>query len=137
MPSWTYDQLEVGTKAKVVKTVTDEDICDFARISTDNNPVHLDAEYASKTQFGKRIAHGMFSASLISAVLGANMPGYGTIYLSQTLKFKKPVFLGDTLTAWGEVVEKGEKKRVRIKTWVENQNGEVVTEGEAMTMLTQ
>ena len=137
MPSWTYDQLQVGTKEKVVKTVTDADICDFARISTDNNPVHLDEEYASKTQFGRRIAHGMFSASLISAVLGANMPGYGTIYLSQTLKFKRPVFLGDTLTAWGEVVEKGDKKRVRIKTWVENQNGEVVTEGEAMTMLTQ
>ena len=137
MPSCTYEQLEVGTKAKVVKTVTDQDIRDFARLSTDDNPVHLDAEYAAKTMFKKRIAHGILGASLISAVIGAHMPGYGTIYLSQTLKFKKPVFMGDTLTAWGEVVEKGEKKRVRIKTWIENQNGEVVTEGEAMTMLTQ
>ena len=137
MPSWKYEDLEIGTKDKVVKKVTDEDIRDFARISTDDNPVHLDAEYAAKTQFGKRIAHGIFGAGLISAVIGAHMPGYGTIYLSQTLKFKKPVFLGDTLTAWGEVVEKGEKKRVRIKTWIENQDGEVVTEGEAMTMLTQ
>ena len=137
MPSWKYEELEIGTKAKVAKTVTDEDIRDFARISTDHNPVHLDEEYAKTTQFGKRIAHGMFTASLISAVMGANMPGYGTIYLSQTLKFKKPVFMDDTLTAWAEVVEKGEKKRVRLKTWVENQNGEVVTEGEALTMLTQ
>ena len=137
MPSWKYEELEVGTKASVTKIVTDEDIRDFARLSTDHNPVHLDEEYAKTTQFGRRIAHGMFGAALISAVLGANMPGYGTIYLSQTLKFKKPVFMGDTLTAWAEVVEKGEKKRVRIKTWIENQDGEVVTEGEAMTMLTQ
>lgn len=137
MPSWTYDQLEIGTKASVTKEVTDAVIRAFADVSTDNNPVHLDGEYAAKTQFGGRIAHGMFSASLISAVLGAHMPGYGTIYLSQTLKFKRPVYMGDTLTAWGEVVEKMEKQRVRIKTWVENQKGEVVTEGEAMTMLTQ
>ena len=75
MPSWTYDQLEVGSKAKVVKTVTDDVIRDFARLSTDDNPVHLDQAYAEKTQFGKRIAHGMFSASLISAVLRRQREG--------------------------------------------------------------
>ena len=135
--AWTYDQLEIGTKEKVVKTITDADIRDFARISTDNNPVHLDEEYAKKTQFGARIAHGMFSAGLISAVLGANMPGYGTIYLSQTLQFKRPVFMNDTITAWAEVVEKMDKKRLRLKTWAENQDGKVVVEGEATVMLTQ
>lgn len=135
--AWTYDQLQIGTKEKVVKTITDADIRDFARISTDNNPVHLDEEYAKKTQFGARIAHGMFSAGLISAVLGANMPGYGTIYLSQTLQFKRPVFMNDTITAWAEVVEKMDKKRLRLKTWAENQDGKVVVEGEATVMLTQ
>jgi 3-hydroxybutyryl-CoA dehydratase len=137
MSSWTYGQLEIGTKASVTKEVTDAVIRAFAEVSTDNNPVHLDEEYAKKTQFGGRIAHGIFSGSLISAVLGAHMPGYGTIYLSQTLKFKRPVKIGDTLTAYAEVAEKLEKKRVRLKTWVENQRGELVTEGEAMTMLSQ
>lgn len=135
--AWTYDQLTIGTKEKVVKTITDADIRDFARLSTDNNPVHLDEEYAKKTQFGARIAHGMFSAGLISAVLGANMPGYGTIYLSQSLQFKRPVFMNDTITAWAEVVEKMDKKRVRLKTWAENQDGKVVVDGEALVMLTQ
>jgi 3-hydroxybutyryl-CoA dehydratase len=137
MPSWTYDTLQVGTKASVKKTVTDQDLRDFARVSLDDNPVHLDEKYAEGTMFKKRIAHGMLGAGLISAVLGTQMPGHGTIYLSQTLKFKKPVFLGETVTAYAEVAEKGEKKRVRLKTWVENEKGEVVTEGEAMTMLTQ
>ncbi|MBZ4652853.1 MAG: enoyl-CoA hydratase [Peptococcaceae bacterium] len=131
----TYDDIKVGDKDFVKKIVTGADVEDFARISTDNNPVHLDEEYAKTTPFKSRIAHGMFSAGLISAVLGTKLPGYGTIYLSQDLKFRAPVYLGDELTAYVEVVEKIDaKKRLRMRTWVENQKGNVVTEGEAMVM---
>ncbi len=131
----TYDDIKVGDKDFVKKVVTEADVADFARISTDNNPVHLDEEYAKNTPFKSRIAHGMFSAALISAVLGTKLPGYGTIYLSQDLKFRAPVYLGDELTAYVEVIEKIDaKKRLKMRTWVENQKGNVVTEGEAMVM---
>ena len=131
----TYEEIKTGDKEFVKKVVTEADVVDFARISTDNNPVHLDEEYAQSTPFKSRIAHGMFSAALISAVLGTKLPGYGTIYLSQDLKFRAPVYLGDELTAYAEVVEKIDaKKRLRLKTWVENQKGNVVTEGEATVM---
>lgn len=131
----TYEDIKIGDKDFVKKVVTEADVVDFARISTDNNPVHLDEEYARSTPFKSRIAHGMFSAALISAVLGTKLPGYGTIYLSQDLKFRAPVYLGDELTAYVEVVEKIDaKKRLRLKTWVENQKGNVVTEGEATVM---
>lgn len=132
---WTYSTLKVGDKDSVSKVVTGEDVADFARISTDNNPVHLDEEFAKTTQFGRRIAHGMFGAGLISAAIGTKLPGYGTIYMGQDLKFKRPVYLGDTITAWVEVVEKmDEKKRLKLKTWVENQDGKVVIDGEALVM---
>ena len=132
---WTYDKLKVGDKDSVSKLVTAEDVADFARISTDNNPVHLDEEFAKTTQFGRRIAHGMFGAGLISAAIGTKLPGYGTIYMGQDLKFKRPVYLGDTITAWVEIVEKNdEKKRLKLKTWVENQDGKTVIDGEAMVM---
>lgn len=101
-------------------------------MTTDHNPLHLDEEYAKKTLFGRRIAHGMISAGLISAVLGTKLPGEGTIYMGQELKFKRPVFIGDTVTAWVEVVEKDDaKKRLVLHTWVEKQDGTVVTDGQA------
>ncbi len=137
MPSLKYDEIEVGTRGSVTKQVTGDDIKTFAELSLDDNPVHLDDEFAANTRFGKRIAHGMFSAGLISSVLGAHMPGYGTIYLSQELSFKAPVFMDDTLTAYAEVVEKMDKKRVRLRTWVENQDGKIVVDGEATTLLSQ
>lgn len=133
--SWTYDSLKIGSKDCVKKVVTGEDVELFAKISTDNNPVHLDEEFAKTTPFKRRIAHGMFSAGLISAVLGTKLPGYGTIYMSQSLSFKRPVYLGDELTAWVEVIEKNdEKKRMKLKTWVENQEGKPVVDGEALVM---
>lgn len=133
--AWTYEALKVGDKDSTSKVVTAADVEDFARISTDNNPVHLDEEFAKTTQFGRRIAHGMFGAGLISAVIGTKIPGYGTIYMSQDLKFKRPVYLGDTITAWAEVIEKiDEKKRLVLKTWVENQDGKPVIEGQALVM---
>lgn len=132
---WTYDKLKVGDKDSVSKVVTGEDVTDFARISTDNNPVHLDEEFAKTTQFGRRIAHGMFGAGLISAAIGTKLPGYGTIYMGQNLKFMRPVYLGDTITAWVEVTEKIDaKKRLKLKTWVENQDGKVVIDGDALVM---
>lgn len=135
---WTYDKLKVGDKDSVSKVVTSEDVVDFARISTDNNPVHLDEEFAKTTQFGRRIAHGMFGAGLISAAIGTKLPGYGTIYMGQNLKFMGPVFLGDTITAYVEVLEKIDaKKRLKLKTWVENQDGKVVIDGDALVMFTK
>ena len=97
--SYHIDQLQPGMSASVAKTVTEADIILFAGISTDTNPAHLDEEFAKTTMFGGRIAHGMLSAGFISAVLGNKLPGNGSIYISQTLKFKAPVRPGDTVTA--------------------------------------
>ena len=131
--AWTYDTLKVGDKDSTSKVITSEDVLLFAQVSTDNNPVHVDEEFAKTSIFGKRIAHGMLGASLISAVLGTKLPGFGTIYMSQEVKFKRPVFLGDTLTAWVEVAEKIDaKKRMILHTWVENQDGVAVSDGQAL-----
>jgi 3-hydroxybutyryl-CoA dehydratase len=133
--AWTYETLKVGDKDSISKVIDDAVVRKFADVSNDNNPLHLDEDFAKTTTFGRRIAHGMISAGLISAVLGTQLPGMGTVYMSQSLKFRRPVFLGDTLTAWAEVQEKIDaKKRVVLKTWVENQKGETVVEGEALTL---
>lgn len=133
--AWTYDTIKVGDKDSLTKKVTASMIESFADITDDNNPIHLNAEFAKTTPFGKRIAHGMLSASLISAVIGVKLPGNGCIYMSQSVRFKKPVFIDETLTAWAEVKEKiDEKKRLVLKTWVENQDGEVVVDGEALVL---
>lgn len=129
--NFTYDALEVGQKASYAKQVEERDIQLFAALSGDRNPVHLDAEYAAGTLFKERIAHGMFSGALISAAIACELPGPGTIYLGQQLKFTRPVKLGDTLTVKLEVLEKLPKNRVRIATRVFNQNAEQVVDGEA------
>jgi 3-hydroxybutyryl-CoA dehydratase len=133
--SWTFESLEVGSGDSISKVISAEDVEGFAEITLDNNPVHLDEEYAKGTMFKRRIAHGMISAGLISAVLGTRLPGNGTIYMKQELVFKRPVYLGEELTAHVEVVEKIEaKKRLRIRTWVTNPEDAVVTDGEALVM---
>lgn len=129
--NFTYDALEVGQKASYAKQVEERDIQLFAALSGDRNPVHLDAEYAAGTLFKERIAHGMFSGALISAAIACELPGPGTIYLGQQLKFTRPVKLGDSLTVELEVLEKLPKNRVRIATRVFNQNAEQVVDGEA------
>ncbi|MCU1715797.1 MaoC family dehydratase [Pseudomonas sp. 5P_3.1_Bac2] len=126
-----YDALEVGQKANYSKTVTERDIQLFAEVSGDHNPVHLDAEYAATTMFKERIAHGMFSGALISAAVACELPGPGTIYIGQTMRFTAPVKLGDTLTVRLEILEKLPKFRVRVATRVFNQNDELVVDGEA------
>ncbi len=130
------DELSVGQVAELAKTVTESDIVLFAGVTGDFNPVHIDAEAAKQSVFGERIAHGMLSAGFISAVLGMRLPGPGSIYLSQTLRFTKPVRIGDTVTARVEVVEViAAKRRVRLATTCRNQNDEVVVEGEAVVMM--
>lgn len=129
--NFTYDALEVGQKASYEKQVEERDIQLFAALSGDRNPVHLDAEYAAGTLFKERIAHGMFSGALISAAIACELPGPGTIYLGQQLKFTRPVKLGDSLTVELEILEKLPKNRVRIATRVFNQNAEQVVDGEA------
>ncbi|MDR2160892.1 MAG: MaoC family dehydratase [Desulfovibrio sp.] len=133
--AWTYERLQIGDKDSISKTISDEVVRKFADVSNDHNPLHLDEAFAKTTSFGRRIAHGMISAGLISAVLGSRLPGMGTVYITQSLKFRRPVFLDDTLTAWAEVREKIDaKKRVVLNTWVENQNGDTVVEGEALVL---
>jgi len=126
-----YSALEVGQTATFEKTVEERDIQLFAAMSGDRNPVHLDAEFAAGTPFKERIAHGMFSGALISAAVACTLPGPGTIYIGQTMKFTRPVKLGDTLTVRLEILEKLPKNRVRIATNVFNQNDEQVVAGEA------
>lgn len=126
-----YDELQVGQKAAFSSSVEERDVQLFAAVSRDHNPVHLDAEFAAKTLFKERIAHGMFSGALISAAIACELPGPGTIYLGQQMRFTRPVKLGDTLTVELEVLEKLPKGRVRIATRVFNQNAEQVVDGEA------
>lgn len=128
---------QVGQSASFTKTITETDVYLFAGITGDLNPAHLDETYASGTRFQHRIAHGMLSAGLISAVLGTRLPGPGSIYMNQTLKFLAPVYLGDTLTATATVKELiPEKNRAVLTTEVVNQKSVVVTTGEALMLLT-
>jgi len=122
----------IGTQATLSRTITEDDILLFALVSGDHNPIHLDAEYAEKSLFGKRIAHGFLIGSLISAVLGNDMPGPGSIYLGQTLKFLAPIHIGDTVTVTVKVVAIREDKRIiTLHTNCTNQQGTLVLSGEA------
>lgn len=128
--------IRVGQSAELEKLVTSEDVEAFARITGDFNPVHMDEEFARSTRFGGRIAHGMLSAGLVSAALATKLPGPGAIYLAQTLRFTKPVRIGDTVTVRVEVLEvNAERKRVRLSTACRNGSGETVLEGEATVLV--
>ena len=128
--------LKVGDTFTISKEVTDEVIRKFADVSGDYNPIHLDEEFAAKTMFGKRIAHGMLGASFISAVLGYQLSERKVVYLSQNLRFIAPVFIGDTVTAKAVVKEiRADKPIVTIETSCENQKGETVITGEGKIMV--
>jgi 3-hydroxybutyryl-CoA dehydratase len=103
--SMAFEDMTIGLSELVLKTVTDQDVVGFADISGDQNPIHLNDLYASKTRFGQRIAHGLYTASLISAVIGTRLPGPGAVYLSQTLNFRAPVKIGDVVRVHVEVAE--------------------------------
>ena len=135
MKGYTIDQLSVGQSAEQTKTISETDVYLFAGVTGDFNPAHVNGTYAAGTAFGERIAHGMLSAGLISAVFGTQMPGPGSVYVSQSLKFKAPVHIGDTITARATVREiLKDKNRVIFDTTCENQDGTVVVTGEACLM---
>ena len=123
---------EVGQSAEMTKVITEEDVFLFAGITGDRNPIHISKEFAAKSRFGERIAHGILTAGLISAVIGTKLPGPGCLYLSQTLSFLAPVKIGDEITARAEIVEVISEKRLRLRTQCINQRKEVVLDGEAV-----
>ena len=131
-------ELKVGDKFSTERLVTDELIRKFADVSGDYNPIHLDEEVAKDTRFGKRIAHGMLSGAFISAVLGYEFSERRIVYLSQTLKFTAPVFIGDTVTATATVTNiREDKPIVTLETVCTNQNGDLLVKGEAVVMVLQ
>lgn len=133
--NYTFDELTIGQSVSFTKVVSDEHIQLFAAASGDVNPVHLDDAFAATTQFGKRIAHGMLTGAFISAGLAMQLPGPGTVYLGQSLTFRKPVFIGDVLTVTLTVKEKRtDKPFVTIDCQVTNAEGKAVAFGDALVM---
>ncbi|TMI76777.1 MAG: MaoC family dehydratase [Bacillati bacterium ANGP1] len=129
-------RLAVGQRAALSKTITEADIRTFAALTGDHNPLHLDAAFAGRSRFGRPIAHGILVAGVLSAALGTALPGPGAIYLSQTLKFLRPVYSGDTVTATVEVIAYREDKGiVTLRTTCANQAGAPVVEGEAVLLV--
>lgn len=127
--------LKVGDSAEITKKIEQSDVDAFAGVTGDHNPVHVDEEFAKTTRFGRRIAHGMLTASLISAVLANKLPGEGSVYLGQTLQFVAPVFPGDEITARVTVREiREDKPIVKLETICVNQRDEIVVRGEATVL---
>lgn len=132
---YTIEQLSIGQSDCFTKTITDADVLAFANASGDMNPVHIDDAAGKASIFKQRVAHGILVSSLISAVLASKLPGAGTIYLSQNIKFTKPTFIGDTITATVEVLNiDADKNRVLLKTNCTNQHGDIVITGEATVL---
>lgn len=127
---------QLGEQASFAKTVTEADVTTFAGLIGDFNPLHVDAEYARKSRFGRRIAHGMLTGGLISAVLGNKLPGPGSIYLSQQIEFLAPVYIGDTITATVEVIAwQPDKRIITLRTDCCNQDGKQVVTGKAVLLV--
>ena len=130
-----FEDIQIGEKVSFGKTITEADVFAFAGITADFNPIHVNVEFAKKSFFGKRVAHGMLTASLINQTL-TNLGGLGTIHLTQTVRFMAPVFIDDTVTVVSEVVGKDSgKNRMTVKSTVTNQEGKTVLEGEALIMM--
>ena len=128
----TFDQINLGDSAAFTKTISESDVYLFAGITGDLNPAHVDAVSAANGMFKQRIAHGKLTRSIISTVLAMQLPGPGTIYLGQELQFRAPVFMGDTVTARVECIEKLEQRKwLKFKTTVTNQDGKLVVDGSA------
>ena len=131
-----YEDIQIGQTANLTHTITAEDVDLFGKLSGDYNPVHFDDDWAKKTIFGERIAHGLLTGAYISTLLANKLPGPGTVYLKQEFKFKLPVKIGDTIKAEVEVKELiDEKKRIILKTTCTNQNQETVLDGQATVMI--
>ena len=128
--------LRPGQRATFSKTITEADIRGFADLTGDGNPLHLDAEFARRSRFGRPVAHGLLVAGMISAALGTRLPGAGAIYVSQSLRFLKPVFPGDTVTATVEVTAWQEDRgKVTLRTTCANQSGDAIIDGEAVLLV--
>jgi acyl dehydratase len=135
MNSLSIKELKVGDFSETKKVFTEEEVLTFAAVTTDKNPAHVDKEYARNSMFKKQIVHGMFVGSLFSAIFGVDMPGLGSIYIKQSLKFTKPVYFGDEITAKATVKElKIDRNRVVFDCVATNQNGDTVIIGEAEIM---
>ena len=135
LTNYTYDEITIGQTASYSKLIEERDIQLFAAVSGDINPVHLDADFAAGTAFGERIAHGMLTGAVISAAIALELPGPGTIYLGQSLRFRLPVKIGDEITIQLEVTDKRDDKRfVTLDCKAVNQNGKVVATGTAEVM---
>lgn len=138
MNGYTTETLQVGQSASFAKTITESDVYTFAGVTGDLNPAHINEAYAKTTRFGGRIAHGLLSAGLISAVIGMQLPGPGTIYMNQTLSFRAPVHIGDTVTATVRVTSfDPDKRRAVLSTVCENQDGVQLVSGEALVLVPQ
>ncbi|WP_336852321.1 MaoC family dehydratase [Pseudescherichia vulneris] len=125
---YAIEELKIGMSASYSQTITDADVKGFAGLSGDRNPVHMDEEYASASRFKKRIAHGLFSASFFSALFGTKLPGEGCVYVSQNLKFRKPVYIGDTVVATIEIIDIDlKKRRIYFSTYCKIGNAKVIT----------
>jgi 3-hydroxybutyryl-CoA dehydratase len=125
----------IGERAELRRTISDDDVRAFAGITGDTNPVHLDDSFAASTRFGRRIVHGMLPASVISALLATRLPGPGSIYLSQSLNFRAPVYPGDSITAFAEIIAvRDDKPVLTLRTWCVNDAGVTVLEGEAVLL---
>ena len=128
-----YESIKIGDEASLARTITEAHIVNYAGITGDMNPLHVDAEYAAHSMFKERIAHGMLMAGLISAVLGTQLPGPNSIYLGQDLKFMAPVMIGDTIKVVVTVTGKRDEKRIiTLRTTARNQRGEMVVDGNAV-----
>lgn len=135
MVSVMMDQIKIGLKGSVVKTISETDVYNYSGITGDFSWLHVDEERSKRGRFGRRIAQGMLSIGLVSAAIGTQMPGTGTIYVSQTIKFLRPVYIGDTITAEVEVIEiMKDRGMVRLKTTCTNQYGEEVLTGEGVVI---
>lgn len=130
-----FEDLAVGQTASFAKTITEADVLLFSAVSGDTNPVHINAEYAATTIFKERVAHGMLSAALISTVLGTKLPGPGSVYLTQSLKFRAPVRIGSTVTAEVEVTELDARRKWATLKTVCKVEGKRVLDGEAVMMV--
>jgi 3-hydroxybutyryl-CoA dehydratase len=134
IPNKPFEDFEIGTQEVVIRKVTEEDVNQFAKLSGDLNPLHLNEEFAAQSFFGRRVVHGMFTAAVISAA-HTNLTGPGFVYIGQDLQFKGPVFIGDTITVTLSVTGiKEEKGMLLLKTVVNNQDGQLILEGSSALM---
>lgn len=133
---YTFEEIEIGSKYSFEVTISEELEEDFAKISGDHNPLHMDEQYAQKTKFGKRVCHGMLLASFFSRLVGMYLPGKNALYFSQNLNFVGPCFIGDKITVNGEVFDKSEATRmIKLRTTINNQERKLLVEGTAQVLV--